>query len=280
MTSRARLRPGASVLRRDARHLQVGTSPGIVIPDRPGLMRLLLGLNNTDDSDDAPTALEQELTALGVLFDGTAWGNPQHPERRAASLTDSVDEVIARGDASVSIHADVATTGAANSVRRLLHESGVRTFDVAEPDLLIVISSSEPARHVFSDAVRQGLTHLPVRFDEGRVVIGPLVVPGHSPCVTCHDLHRSQWDRAWPALVNQFDSRPAHYNPPATSALTLHAAAVEACGIVLDHLAGRRGARGVIISVGPHHRERDVWPLTFHARCGCSLLPIQNSASA
>jgi hypothetical protein len=48
---RPTIRPGAPLLRRDATHLQVGTSPGTVIDDRPGLRSFLRLLNGARDVD-------------------------------------------------------------------------------------------------------------------------------------------------------------------------------------------------------------------------------------
>ena len=50
------------MLRRDADHLQVGTSPGVVIADRPGLYPFLRGLDGTRDF----AALSRALGAHGA----------------------------------------------------------------------------------------------------------------------------------------------------------------------------------------------------------------------
>ena len=37
----------------------------------------------------------------------------------------------------------------------------------------------------------------------GQGLVGPLVVPGVTSCLTCADLHRADRDSAWPAVAMQ-----------------------------------------------------------------------------
>jgi len=276
MTIRPALRPGAAVLRRDDRHLQIGTSPGIVLDDRPGLMSLLLSFDGTHDLPLDP--LLQELLALGAVVDASSWSTRTPAEARALSVHADPAQLEARSRAAICVVDDGGSHDFAELVRELLHDAGVERTDHDDPALLVLVSSGEPARHVFDEAVRRCLTHLPVRLDEDRVLIGPFVVPGSGPCVRCHDLHRGDWDRSWWAVVPQLGARSPHHNPPAPRVLTAHAAAVEVADAVLDHLAGRPALRGMLHSIGPHHRDRDVWRIAFHPRCPCALLlPVETA---
>ncbi len=65
----------------------------------------------------------------------------------------------------------------------------IGSLDALDPDLLLVVSCGEPAGAVFDEAPLHRISHLPVVIDEERVRIGPLVIPGITPCLTCHDLH-------------------------------------------------------------------------------------------
>jgi hypothetical protein len=56
---------------------------------------------------------------------------------------------------------------------------------------------------VVRDLHRGGLAHLAVRLRDGSGLIGPLVFPGRTSCLSCADLHRSDRDAAWPALAAQ-----------------------------------------------------------------------------
>lgn len=266
MTFRPSLRPGAPLLRRDATHLQVGTSPGIVLVDRPGLLPLLRLLDGARDvarlEELAPSrfpdlagcvpALLQELLACGAVVDA---GRP----RRTAY--------------EMALQHDPGAAGLVSATRTLLASCGLRRLDSPEPDLLVLASEGEADRAGFERATLLRIDHLPVVVDEDRVRIGPLVSPGRTPCVGCHDRHRADWDPAWPALVHQLGRRTTIVRPADVSPLTLHAAAGELAAEVLAHAAGRATrTTGRCLVVGPGPDERSYWPIGFHPACACDLL--------
>ncbi|MEV7397171.1 hypothetical protein [Aeromicrobium sp. NPDC092404] len=292
MAFRPALRPGAPLLRRDATHLQVGTSPGIVFADRPGLVELLRLLDGARDVErlaavaratipelGRPVAeVLAELRSAGVVFDATRWSGARRrgmdaEARHADVVGDDPARLRHRQAYGLSVHADAGSRRLAEIAQAILTDSGVTDLGADEPDLLVVVSCGEPARTVFEQSVRLGLDHLPVVIDEDRVRIGPLVRPGFTPCMSCHDLHRADWDRAWPALVHQLGRQTATMTPPAVGAVTLHAAALEIAVEVLAHAEGRPGrTTGRCLVVGPAHDERAAWPLAFHHACTCDLL--------
>ncbi|WP_157439346.1 hypothetical protein [Aeromicrobium sp. Root344] len=292
MAFRPALRPGAPLLRRDATHLQVGTSPGIVIADRPGLLELLHLLDGARDVDRltaiardaipdlaAPVAeILAELRSAGVVFDATRWSTAEvrglDAEARHADFGgDDPARLRHRQAYGVALHADAGSHRLSEILRSTLADAGITRFAPDHPDLLVIASCGEPARTVFEQPARLGIDHLPVVIDEDRVRIGPLVRPGHTPCVSCHDLHRADWDRAWSALVHQLGRHTASMTPPAIDAVTTHAAALEVAVEVLAHADGGRGrSLGRCLVVGPAHDDRDSWPLAFHHACTCDLL--------
>jgi bacteriocin biosynthesis cyclodehydratase domain-containing protein len=271
MAFRPALRPGAPLLRRDATHLQIGTSPGIVIADRPGLAPLLRLLDGVRDVErlqqlvarDVPelhadvASTLAELRAAGVVVD--------------AAATDAVRRRLIGRRVGF-----VATSGAADLVsatRAALVSAGLHDVASPDPELLIIVSHGEVGRSVYEQPSMDGLDHLPVVVDEDRVRIGPLVRPGRTPCVTCHDLHRADWDPAWTAIVPQLGSRPPLVRPAALDGITLHAAAVETAAEVVALLDGASlRTAGRCLVVGPRHDERATWPVAFHHRCACDLL--------
>lgn len=268
MAFRPSLRPGAPLLRRDATHLQVGTSPGVVVPDRPGLLALLRHLDGARDvarleelaasrfpelAGRLPAVL-QELMAVGVVVDGAT-----RPPTRTTY--------------EVALRHDAWTAGLVSSVRGVLTASGVGHLDSTEPDLLVLASQGEADRTALERATLLGIDHLPVVLDEDRVRIGPLVTPGRTPCVGCHDRNRADWDPAWPVLVHQLGRRSTIVVPADVSPVTLHAAAGELAVEVLAHAAGRPArTTGHCLVVGPGHDERSSWPVGFHPSCACDLL--------
>jgi hypothetical protein len=292
MPFRPALRPGAPLLRRDATHLQVGTSPGIVIADRPGLLDLLRLLDGARDVErlaavardtipelTAPVAaVLAELRSAGAVFDAARWSGADRrgldAEARHIDFGgDDPARLRHRQTYGLAIHSDAGSRRLAEVTQAVLADAGITRVDADDPDLIVIASCGEPARTVFEQPTRLGLDHLSVVIDEDRVRIGPLVRPGRTPCMSCHDLHRADWDRAWPALMHQLGRHTATMTPPAVGAVTTHAAALEVATEVLAH-ADRRTSRmvGRCLVVGPAHDDRTTWPLAFHHACTCDLL--------
>lgn len=292
MTFRPALRPGALLLRRDVSHLQVGTSPGVVIADRPGLFPLLRTLDGTRDVARIETivrattpalaadlgAVLARLRSLGVVFDASRWSAPGRrgldTEARHVDLAHTDPDVLrARPTFRLALLGDAVSAPLVDITRAVLVASGLTGLDAGDPELMVVVSCGEPSRSVFERPTMQGLDHLPVVIDEDRVRIGPLVSPGRTPCVSCHDLHRGDWDRAWSALVPQLGRHTRALTPPALSAVTTHAAALELAVEVLAHVdTGSARTLGRCLVVGPRHDARATWPVAFHHGCACDLL--------
>jgi bacteriocin biosynthesis cyclodehydratase domain-containing protein len=268
------LRAGAPVLRRDAEHLQIGTSPGVVIVDRPGLLSLIRSLDGTRTVPqlvalmrdhpsapalDVPRAIS-ELAAAGVL--GPPREDPPAPRSRLV----------------VTVECDEDVDHLARDIESLL--AGQQLFsppvvawgaDVAE--LTIMISGGEGRRSRYENACLLGMTHLVVTVDEASVHVGPLVIPGHSPCVACLDLHRIDFDSAWPALIPQLGHPLTHMRPAVVAPLTRRIAAAH----IADHVDRfSRGDRDAVVggrlSVGPTFDRVRRIGLAFHPMCTCNLL--------
>jgi len=113
---------------------------------------------------------------------------------------------------------------------------------------------------------RDGIAHLAVRAGAVRAVVGPLVLPGRSSCLSCAHRYRTEADPGWPAVARTLAEHPA--DAPAFLSAAVAALAV---GQVLDHLDGatRPASIGGTLEwasgdVGPRRRT---WPL--HPDCGC-----------
>lgn len=290
MTLRPALRPGAVLLRRDGRHLQIGTSPGYVLRDQPGLfsvIRLFDGIRDVNRiahlvasgvpefRGDVAQVVEQ-LVAAGLVFDARRWdlpgGGPLRNEIRAASLNGSApDRVVERARFGLSIDADAPCRALAGIVSEILSRSGFIVGGNGAPDLTLLLSHGEPGRRRFEAAMEAGRNHLRVVVGEDRIRLGPMVRPGLTPCINCHDLHRADWDHAWPALMTQFGN--AAGSPPALSATTTYAAATAIAAEVIACCEQQHGeTTGHCLVVGPHHLDRSAWPVSFHPSCSCTLL--------
>jgi hypothetical protein len=157
----------------------------------------------------------------------------------------------------------------ARTTTSLLTQAGIAVGP--DPDLVVILSSGEPGRAALADAVRCRVNHLLVVLDGGAVRIGPLVVPGRTPCMGCTDLHRAAWDPGWQALVPQFGRAVPHN----VSVLVQQVAAAEVTAVCLELAAtaphDQRGS-SPIRTIGPDRAVRVDDHAAFHPRCACSLL--------
>lgn len=149
--------------------------------------------------------------------------------------------------------------------------SPVLHWNVAQawPELTIVATETQEPDRTLTDALlRADRTHLVTRLEAGRAVVGPLVIPGRTPCVRCHDLLRCRYDPAWPRLVAQLCADPAPSDPALQSWAVATAVAQIRC-----HLAGGTpDVAGRTLELGTADQSlhtRD-WPA--HPECGCLLV--------
>lgn len=257
---RPTVKPGAAVLRRDIDHLQVGTSPGVIVHDRPGLYPFLRSLDGSRDLSTLRRHAPHDHPELDADVDDVL-----APLIAAGAVIDLPD--VAPPRLRIAVAHDGPSTAFAHLVGSLA--AAVNLDVTPEPDLTVMISSGEPPRAPLVDAACAGATHLLVVLDGADVRIGPFVVPGRSPCLGCLDLHRSGWDPIWPALVAQFGSAQRH----ALSVLTEHAAAAEVAAQCLQFAHGEvPRTASEVIAIGADRTTRTVVPSHFHPRCTCSLL--------
>lgn len=121
-------------------------------------------------------------------------------------------------------------------IRRVSPAANVHAPGGYVPPSIVVLATDGPPDHVRARGlVADRVPHLAVRASELRGVVGPLVLPGRSSCLHCHDLHRRDLDPSWPkVLLAMGGATPV---PPAVLATSV--AAVGA-GQVLDFLDARR----------------------------------------
>lgn len=251
------LLPGALLLRRDARTLQIGTSPGVLVPDRPGLGRLLRLLDGAipverlahvvandipEFTDDLMTTLTRLVAAGAVL--------PADP-------TPVQPRVAVRHDRSTSAFAALLGNGLGPSA--------------IQPDIEVLVSAGEPARSTFEVLVSARVAHLPVVLTEHRVRIGPFVAPGATPCLGCLDALLTAWDPAWAVLLPQFE-RPRLLPMNLPDAVLMRAAAEVTHQLECLQNGSRPPTIGRILSIGPGHDDVDLREVPFAPQCPCGLL--------
>lgn len=73
----------------------------------------------------------------------------------------------------------------------------------SDPDLAIVSPAGAFDRAACDRLAESAVPHLYAGVRELVGVVGPLVLPGRSSCLRCHDLHRSDRDPSWPRIAAQ-----------------------------------------------------------------------------
>ena len=137
------------------------------------------------------------------------------------------------------------------------------------PDLVILTDTVAVDPVVITALARTGQPHLHVHGRDGRVVVGPTVVPGITPCLRCADLFRAQRDPRWPFVAAQLVD---HSPEAAVPALTAAAA------LVLSEVASSRqsGAPlqtiGATVEINPAEGlwRRLEWPAVPGCDCGAA----------
>ena len=137
------------------------------------------------------------------------------------------------------------------------------------PDLVVLAPTTGAARGDAAALLRLGIPHLIARVIETTGVVGPLVLPGTTSCLRCHDLHRTDRDAAWPRILAQVDGPlPGVAACDVTLATQVAALAAQQ---VLAHVDGFVPATvdGTIETALPYGlpRRRSWHP---HPACGCT----------
>ena len=138
----------------------------------------------------------------------------------------------------------------------------------SEPPALTVLSPDSVVDPVRRDRLsRAGRTHLPVTVLEGGGVVGPLVVPGVTPCLGCVEQHHTDRDPDWPVLLAQLTpDSPTASTCDVTLATML---AAVACRIVLSSLDGVPVEPGLAYALSAGETVPRPRTYTFHPTCGC-----------
>ena len=122
--------------------------------------------------------------------------------------------------------------GRAPQVAQVAGHSGVHSFT----DVAVVVASGGPSVALICDLMAADQPHLPVISDEKGITVGPLVVPGDGPCITCMGIRRTELDPDWPLVALQCNGARLPHAPAAVRAI----AAGVACDAIVRYLHGHR----------------------------------------
>jgi hypothetical protein len=110
-----------------------------------------------------------------------------------------------------------------------------RPAGYVRPGLVVLATDGPPPPELVRRLVDEGQPHLAARAGEFRGVVGPLVLPGRSSCLHCHDLHRRDSDAGWPQVL--LELRHTVAPPPVVLATSTAALAASQA---LQYLGGGR----------------------------------------
>ena len=161
------------------------------------------------------------------------------------------------------------------AARELLRQVAPSTAPVggARPDLVVLAAGDGDTRELARRLVLDGTAHLLVQVRDSTGVVGPLVLPGRTPCLRCLELTRCDLDPAWPALAAQLSSA----GPPQEACDGPLALAVAAQGAMqvlamVDGTSEPAALGGTLEMALPDWRwRRRSWPV--HPDCGCAAPP-------
>ncbi|MCH1866510.1 TOMM precursor leader peptide-binding protein [Nocardioides sp. CFH 31398] len=280
---RVALRPGVRVVRRDSAHLQVGLDAlQVVVPDTPATASILaeLGSGQTVEPSRIDPLLRDRLDARGLLVDPAVMtALSPSGDRARASVTaafaahgpGAADHLAARRALGVEVAGGPDWSAQA---RELLVVSGltVRTPDRRrrhDHAVLLLLGTGEPERSRLDAAVRAGRPHLVVAAVQGRVRIGPFVVPGVTACLRCLDAHLTEADPRRALVVEQQGEGPEPVDP----VLATLAVACAVRELVTWAEGGRPSTWSATRLAGAGAGEPllgDVERWAPHPHCGCS----------
>lgn len=210
MTGRYTLDPAMPVLLRPDGAVQVGWDPrrAVLVQPPPGLTAPALA--TVLRTMHAGAAVDDLLSEAG-----------RHGLTRREEFTDLVDALVAAGvaraapvasrsrAAAIRVHgrgplAEALTESLQRSGARVAHTSQSHVvIKAANTDLMVLTDQLVADPRVLRELHEAKVAHLPVRIRDGVGLVGPMVLPGATACLTCVDLHRSDHDEAWPAVAAQ-----------------------------------------------------------------------------
>ncbi|WP_139200551.1 TOMM precursor leader peptide-binding protein [Curtobacterium sp. MMLR14_010] len=191
-------------------------------------------------------------------------------------LPEPLTRVEVHGAGELASTLDAFLTGEGITVvRTTAPRGGPVALPDPEPRIAVVVADHVVDPALRSAWTRRGTPHLPVVVGDGRVRVGPLVVPGSGPCLQCLEYAHVDDDPAWPAIAAQVWGRPAApLSPWRTGAVA--AAVTRSVVELLPRTTVAAGTDQLVFERDDLSVSRR--PVRPHPRCACRALPGTDSA--
>lgn len=265
---------------RDPATLQIGIDPPRVVLEHVTSVeeRLIaaLGVGVTRAgldvvAGDRTDLVESLLGRLAPALDTSCRGRPARVSVTGSGIVaDLVVRLLASSGVAVAV---ISQSAQAVTADPETDPTGTDDADTGE-DLALIVARGVVSPAVRSRWLRRDTPHLAIVTSDAAVRIGPVIEPGHGPCLVCLERHRRDADHAWPAIASQLLTHPP-VDPPAPIA-------AEAAAIIARRVLDRLGSSGPAarsstpprpteIRVGAvgEVAEREVGR---HPECGCAQL--------
>ena len=161
-------------------------------------------------------AIEDARTTSAAL----RWTPAEHRDRVLGDLAAATHALSDPGQAMSVVDRRLATTVAVTGdglmsdlLRNLIADCGMTVATSERAALTVLAERGHPLASAGPATGEHLGPHLPVRAYASVGVCGPLVVPGLTPCLRCHDLHRRDGDPAWPLLGVQWAQCADRHTP-------------------------------------------------------------------
>ncbi|TCK63531.1 TOMM precursor leader peptide-binding protein [Curtobacterium sp. PhB136] len=271
-----RIDPTLEFVWRDPVTVQLGVDPprAVVCVPTTAEERFLLALRRETGRD----------ALAGVA--GSVGCRPEVAARVLGAASPAVLDMLPEPLVRVEVHGvgalpdtlDTFLTGeGVTVVRTTAPRGGPVTVPDPEPKTAVVV-----ADHVVDPALRaawtrRGTPHLPVVVSDGRIRVGPFLVPGAGPCMQCLEYAHVDDDPTWPAIAAQVWGRPAAPLSP----YRVGAVAAAVTRLVVERLPRRASVPGddqLVFDRDDLSVSRR--PARPHPRCACRSLPGTGSERA
>jgi bacteriocin biosynthesis cyclodehydratase domain-containing protein len=140
------------------------------------------------------------------------------------------------------------------------------SVDARETVIVLAHHLVEPRR--VAALMSADIAHVPLVFTGSAAEVGPVVLPGETPCLACIAAHRRDADPAWPQLAAQLIGRAS---PPVSRALMIEAAFATA-GLVSACERDRPRLHGHSLILREGSLQRRLHAHRPHAECRCRSL--------